>query len=82
MTLHSLATTSATVVVELQRRCDGCSGLVPVHAAVRCGTHTHCALCALSSLCFDCKALLMEELRERAEDAAYDTARELQGVAR
>ena len=66
----------AAPVLDLQRRCDGCHDLVAVHTAIRCGTHTHCALCALSSLCFDCKALLMEELRERAEDAAYDTDRQ------
>ena len=88
MILHSplqvapLSNQPAAPVLDLQRRCEGCGDLVAVHAAIRCGTHTHCALCALSSLCFDCKALLIEELRERAEDAAYDAGRDAQGVAR
>lgn len=59
-------------VYELQRRCEHCGVLVPTHAAIRCGDHTQCALCAIDGFCGECKALVMEELQARADDHAYE----------
>lgn len=35
-----------------------------------------CTHCSTTALCADCRALLNEELADRAEDAAYDTHRQ------
>ena len=80
MIVHSLAprarhlkpVTTNAPVIELQRACEHCGDLVPVHAVIRCGTHAQCAVCAADGFCSECKALLMEELQARADDRAAE----------